>query len=101
MILFVMLAVMLAACTDDLPSDIRGCVAEDGETADETYDKDDGCAHGSIIHEEGHGEEGDHAEEGEDHSEDADGENHEEDTEASDGEDTDHEEESEGEDDHE
>jgi hypothetical protein len=98
-ILFALLAVILAACTDDAPSDTRGCIAEEGQAADAIYDRDEGCRNGNIMHAEGesegtHGEdaegesEGDHGEEGEDaESEDAD---HEED-EAAEGEE-DHEE---------
>jgi len=77
-ILFAMLVVMLAACTDDPPRDTRGCIAEEGQTADEVYNFDDGCVNGTIVVEEGHGEEGEHADdahsdevEGEDHSTDA------------------------------
>lgn len=49
-ILFALLAVMIAACTDDTPSDTRGCIAEEGQAADEIYNRDDGCLHGDIIH---------------------------------------------------
>jgi hypothetical protein len=78
-ILFALLAMTLAACTDDAPSDTRGCIAEEGQSADEVYDRDDGCLNGSIFAEEGHGEEGEEVE----------------------GEDADHEEEAEDEDEHE
>ena len=69
-ILFVLLAVMVAACTDDPPSDTRGCVAEAGQ--DEIYDRDDGCLHGNILHaeaEEGHEEEADEDHEAEESEE--------------------------------
>jgi hypothetical protein len=71
-IFIILLAMILAACTDDAPSDTRGCIAEEGQSADEIYDRDDGCLNGSIFAEEGHGDEDEHTEGDEEDSEDAD-----------------------------
>lgn len=63
MLLGVLFAGLMAACTDDAPSDVRGCTDGHGETV---YSKDGGCIQGSIF--DHHGDEGDHGET-DDHSE--------------------------------
>jgi hypothetical protein len=58
------LSIMLAACTGDLPSDLSGCKSDKGEDSATIYDKEFGCLHGIKKVEHGAEAEGEHSEEG-------------------------------------
>ncbi|NJL93410.1 MAG: pullulanase-type alpha-1,6-glucosidase [Anaerolineae bacterium] len=73
------LMVVLVACTDDAPSDLRGCKEASEGSEEEIYVMGRGCAQGVVLKDFAHGEEGEtQGENGaaEDHGEDTNAEDH-------------------------
>ncbi len=60
-----LLALVLVACAESTPSDISGCVVEEGQSAEDAYSEDFGCANETVLYryapgaddEDGHGDE--------------------------------------------
>ncbi|MFP4323844.1 MAG: hypothetical protein ACLFTK_15425 [Anaerolineales bacterium] len=70
----------LAACVESTPSDISGCIVEEGENPEDAYSEEFGCENDTVLYVYAHG--ADHSDEDAEHSEDENAEDAESDAEA-------------------